>query len=209
MAAAEIEFFYDIGSSYSYLAATQVEGLAARTGAKVRHRPFLLGGLFKAIGSGPPATLAPKASYMLRDLQRWARLYGVSIRVPSSFPANTLRAQRVLAAAELDEPAKLPAVTLAFFHAHWVDDRDIADAAVLAEVASAAGARGEELVRASEEPRVKERLRASTEEVQRRGAFGAPTFFVGDEMFFGNDRLAHVESFARGEGPRATQASNT
>jgi 2-hydroxychromene-2-carboxylate isomerase len=196
MARPEIEFFFDVGSAYSYLAVTQVDALAERTGAVLRYRPFLLGGLFKAVGNTMPAAVAAKAKYMIADLDRWARTYGIEVRVPSSFPTNTLRVQRVLAGVELDDPAALPALARRFFDAYWVHDRNVGDPAVMAEIA------GPERTAAAEEQRVKDRLRESTEEAERRGAFGAPTLFVGDEMFFGNDRLHHVEAFLRDGGFR-------
>src|ERR1051325_9619048 len=89
-----IEFFYDIGSPYSYLAATQVDGVGARAGAEVDWRPFLLGGVFKTLGNTMPASVAAKGRYMLADLDRWARSYGVPFHFTSRFPPNTLRAMR-------------------------------------------------------------------------------------------------------------------
>lgn len=182
-----IEFFFDVASPYSYLASTVITEVGARAGAPVRWRPFLLGGVFRAVGNQPPATLAVRAPYMLTDLHRWAQRYGVPFQMPSFFPINSLLPMRALAS--LPEDA-LPAAAGAVFRAHWAEGRDPSDPAVLAALI------GADAVAAAQSPAVKEHLRANTEEAVARGAFGAPTFFVGAEMYFGNDRLLFVEEAA-------------
>ena len=184
---ATVEFFYDIGSPYSYLASTRIEAVAADCKAEVRFRPMLLGGLFKSVGNTPPAFMLQKAKYMSRDLQRWADYYGVpfNLRMP---PANTLLPMRVLAGMP-DEA--LPAATHTLFHAYWVDGKDATEASVVRDLL------GDEAVARAELQEVKDRLRANTEEAVQRGAFGAPTMWVGDEMFFGNDRLPFLEQHLR------------
>ncbi len=195
-----IELFYDVVSPYSYLANTQVPKMEERLGMKVRYRPFFLGGVMKATGNQPPITLAARAPFLAKDLARWAQLYGVTLRMPSRFPALTVRAQRVLLAAEAaGGQAALRALTDAYFAAYWVDDVDINDAGELARLATASGLDGSALLAASETAEIKDALRASTDEAVARGAFGAPTFLVGDALVFGNDRIAHVEMLARGE----------
>src|SRR6185369_16106939 len=120
MADREIELFFDIGSSYSYLAASQMEGLAARSGVIVRWRPFLLGAVFKVTGNEMPARLPAKAKWMLHDMTLWAHHYGVPFRMPSRFPLLTLRTQRALTAAErIAGPRAIPAFALALFRAYW------------------------------------------------------------------------------------------
>ena len=180
-----IEFFFDIGSPYSYLAATQMAGLKRRTQATVRWRPFLLGGVFKAIGNHPPAMLPARGQYMLRDLHRWAHTYGVKFNFPSMFPLNTLLAMRTLTAVSEEQCAH---AAMALFEAYWVHERDITRPEVIADII------GDEAVLHAVEPDTKDRLRQCTDEAISRGAFGAPTIFVGDEMFFGNDRLHFVEA---------------
>lgn len=184
-----IEFFFDIASPYSYLASTQVDALAARVGVPVRWRPFLLGGVFRAVGNQPPVALAARQPYLLKDLTRWAAHYGVPFDFPSFFPVNSLVPMRALAG--LPEAA-VPAAAAALFEAHWALGRDPSDAAVLSELI------GAEAVARASDGTVKAALRETTDEAVQRGAFGAPTFFVGDEMFFGNDRLHFVEAAARG-----------
>lgn len=194
MAAREIELFFDIGSSYSYLAATQMAAVAARTGVPVRWRPFLLGAVFKATGNDTPIKVPAKGRWLLADTAMWARYYGVPWRLPSRFPLVTLRTQRALAAVERLAGADAVApVALALFHAYWVDDRDITADDVLREAARAGGLDGDAVVAALDEQATKDALRATTDEAVRRGAFGAPTLFVGDVMFWGNDRLPLLE----------------
>lgn len=185
---ASVEFFYDIGSPYSYMAATQIEAIAADCGAQVVWRPILLGGVFKAVGNAPPATLPARGMYMFKDLQRWSAYYGVPWTLPATFPTNSLLAMRALTA--LPKEA-LPAASLALFSAYWVDGRDVASPEVVADVL------GVEAVARAQEQSVKDALKAATDEAVARGAFGVPTFFVGGEMFFGNDRLPFVERALR------------
>lgn len=185
---ATVEFFYDIGSPYSYLAATQISHLVERCGATCQWRPFLLGGVFKAVGNKAPATLPPRARYMLQDLTRWSATYQVPFRFPSQFPMNTLLAMRALTA--IPEADRRDA-SLALFTAYWVNDADLTQPAVIAQII------GESPVAAATAPETKTALRATTDEAVARGAFGAPTFFVGEQMFFGNDRLDFVEAAVR------------
>lgn len=199
MSTSAVEFYFDIGSPYSYLAATRMRGLAERTATDVQWKPFLLGGVFKAIGSGPPASIEPKARYMLADLGRWARRYGVELRFPSRFPLNTLKAQRALVATErLGHAARVPDLALALYDAYWVQDRDVSDLSEIARVTEQLGLDPAAIGEAMDEQATKDLLRERTEDAVRRGAFGAPTFFIGDEMFFGNDRLPFVEERLRG-----------
>jgi 2-hydroxychromene-2-carboxylate isomerase len=185
---ANIEFFFDISSPDSYLAATQIEAVAARAGGTARWRPFLLGGVFKSVGNKPPASLPARGRYMLTDLYRWAAEYEVPFEFPSTFPMNSLLAMRALTATPESER---PEAALALFQAYWGKDRDLTRPEVLATLI------GEDPVMQAVTPEVKDALRVTTEEAITRGAFGAPTIFVGDEMFFGNDRLQFVEAALR------------
>ncbi len=200
MADREIELFFDIGSSYSYLAATQMEGLAARTGVPIRWRPFLLGAVFKATGNDMPARLPAKAKWMLQDMALWARDYAIPFRMPSRFPLITLRTQRALTAAErLASVTAIPAFALALFKSYWCDDLDITTDPVIAAAARSANLDADAIVAAIDAPETKDQLRATTEEAVKRGAFGAPAMFVGDALFWGNDRIPLLERYlARG-----------
>lgn len=190
----EIELFFDIGSSYSYLAATQMSAVSARTGATVRWRPFLLGAVFKATGNDLPIKVPTKARWLLTDMTRWAAHYQIPFAMPKRFPLITLRTQRFLAAIERTAPAQVPAVALALFGAYWARGEDVTLDPVLAAAAAAGeGLDAAALLAAIDEQATKDQLRATTDEAVRRGAFGAPTMFVGDAMFWGNDRLPLLE----------------
>jgi 2-hydroxychromene-2-carboxylate isomerase len=187
-----LEFFFDYASPYSYLACQQVEAVVKRTGAELRWRPLLLGAVFKATGNVPPIGTANKATWMGKDLMDWTRYLGLPpFRLPDTFPVNSLKANRLgLVAAEHGRIAPFSHLT---FRAVFADGRDISDPGVLAELARAVGLDPEQALAKAETQEIKDALRRNTDEAIARGAFGAPTFFVGEEMFFGNDRLMFVE----------------
>ncbi|HWE30973.1 MAG TPA: 2-hydroxychromene-2-carboxylate isomerase [Polyangia bacterium] len=189
----KVELFFDLSSPYSYLAATQMQPLAARTGAEVVWRPMVLGAVFKAVGNDMPARVPPKGRWMGNDLARWAELYGVPWRMSSHFPANTIKAMRLV----LVDDAKAADVALAGLRAMWAEDRDVTAEAELRRIAEEGGLDPATALQAIEAPAIKDRLRANTDEAVARGAFGAPTMFVGDELFWGNDRLHFVEAALR------------
>ena len=189
----KLELFFDLSSPYSYMAATQMKPLAEKTGAEVVWRPMVLGAVFKATGNEMPARIPGKARWMGNDLMRWAAHYGVPFRFSSHFPANAIKAMRLV----LVDDAKAADVALAGFAAMWADDRDLTDEAVLRSIAEMGGLDPAAAMQAIETPAVKEKLRANTDEAIARGAFGAPTLIVGDELFWGNDRLHFVEAALR------------
>ena len=190
-----VEFFYDYASTYSYLVHREIETLAAETGAELVPRPMVLGFVFKASGNSMPAAVPAKAAYMVHDVRRWVRRYGLPFKMPTIFPVNTIRALRAAVAAL--EDGIFPTYHHAVMTAYWSQDEDIGDADTLVAIATAAGLDGARLVARAEEPEVKAKLKANTDEAIERGVFGAPTFFVGDEMFWGNDRLAFVADALR------------
>jgi 2-hydroxychromene-2-carboxylate isomerase len=192
-----IELFFDVASAYSYLASTQMDALAARTGAAVRWRPFLLGAVFKATENEMPARIPAKARYMVEDLKRWAAHYRIEMALPSRFPLVTLRPQRALAHVEITSPASVRDLAIGLFRAYWVEDRDVSSDEVVASVAWAAGLDGGAVVAGIDRQETKDRLRATTDEAVARGAFGAPALFVGDALFWGNDRLGLLEEHLR------------
>ena len=191
----KVELFFDLSSPYSYLAATQMKPLVERTGAAVAWRPMVLGALFKTVGNDMPARVPHKARWMGNDLARWAAQYGVPWQFSSHFPLNTIKAMRLV----LVDDVKAGAVALAAFRAMWAEDRNISDDAELRRIAEMGGLDPATALQAIEGPAIKDRLRANTDEAMARGAFGAPTMFVGDELFWGNDRLHHVEAALRGK----------
>jgi 2-hydroxychromene-2-carboxylate isomerase len=176
-----IEFFYDYASTYSYLAHRQIEALATRHAAELIFKPMVLGFVFKATGNSMPASVPAKATYMIHDVRRWVRHYGLPFHMPSVFPVNTIRALRTAVAAL--EEGTFAAYHHAVMEAYWANDQDIGDGEVLAAVASSAGLDGPRLVARAEEAGIKERLKANTDEAIARGAFGAPTFFVVAVVF--------------------------
>lgn len=185
------EFYFDFSSPYSYLASTQLPELVKRSGAKVEYRPFVLAAVFKATSNDMPAKVPAKGQYMLKDLERWAEFYGVRFKFTSHFPANTIKAMRLVLVA--DEQGKAESLVQGLFRALWAEDRDLNDRIVLADCAEKAGLDPEAALAAIEAQPIKDRLRANTDAAIAKGAFGAPTFVVGDELFFGNDRMDFVE----------------
>jgi 2-hydroxychromene-2-carboxylate isomerase len=198
----ELSFFFDFSSPFAYLASTQVEGLAARSGATLRFRPFLLGALFKALG-GPDVPLftmpPPKQRHARDDMFRWADFYGVPLRFPTRFPMNTVKGLRMIL--QLPEEQRAPLIH-AIYRAYWADDRDINDDTVLTELAVGVGLDGPALVAGTKQDAVKERLKVATDEAVKLGLFGAPCFMVDDLLFWGQDRLAFVEKALQGWRPR-------
>jgi 2-hydroxychromene-2-carboxylate isomerase len=193
MDAATFDFFYDLGSPYSYLASTQLRGISERTGARPRFYPITLGGVRKATGHQipPPQQL----QYMAQDTARWAQKYGVPMQIPKAFPASTILPLRAVVAA--GRAGHGERAMQALFHAYWREGDDISDAKVVERVLADAGLDGKRLVAMTAEQDIKDELRKNTDLALARGVFGVPTIFVGERSFWGNDRLEFVESALR------------
>ena len=187
-----VEYFFDVGSPTAYLAWTQLPKIAAETGAAIAWRPMLLGGVFKATGNTSPVTVPAKGRWLNQDIARWARRYGVPFAFNPHFPINTLPLMRGATAVQMRRPADFLRYLDAIERAMWETPRNLGAPAVLAATLAEAGFDADELVALTSDPEVKARLVATTEEAVARGVFGAPTFFVGDAMFFGQDRLDFV-----------------
>jgi len=193
MDAASFDFFYDLGSPYSYLAATQLRRISERTGARSRLYPITLGGVRKVTGHQMPP--AQQLAYMRQDTARWAQRYGVAMQMPEKFPISTILPLRAtVAAARSGEGER---AMKALFHAFWGEGEDISDPAVVERVLGEAGLDGKRLVAMAAEQDVKDELRKNTDLALARGVFGVPTIFVGERSFWGNDRLEFVESALR------------
>jgi 2-hydroxychromene-2-carboxylate isomerase len=182
------QFYYDIVCPFAYLASTQVEALAARAGAEIEWVPILLGGVFRAIGQADsPAAAMPaaKARLNLADMQRYAALYGVKLELHARHPLRSVEAMRLL---HTVDGAERIALTHRLYAAHFVDNRDISDRAVLADYGDVARI---------DEPAVKDALRAATDRAVTDGAFGVPAFVVEQGgrrfLFWGQDRMHFVE----------------
>ena len=186
-----VEFLFDFGSPTSYLAYKRLPRIAARHGARIQYTPILLGAVFKATGNVSPATVPAKARYMNQDLQRFAKRYGVVLSFNSHFPVNTLPLMR--GAVAYQPTHHFDMYMNAMFDAMWAHPRNLNDQAEIAHVLNDIGVEPDDFLARIERLDVKEKLKANTEGAIARGVFGAPTFFVDGEMFFGQDRLDFVE----------------
>jgi 2-hydroxychromene-2-carboxylate isomerase len=191
--ATRLEFFYDYGSPYSYLADTQLAALRERTGCEIVYRPMLLGAVFKATGNRSPAMepIEAKRRYGAVELARWVAHLRVPFQMNPHFPINTLPLMRAAHAAR--ELGVFRPFHAALYPAFWARGEDLGAPAVAQRVLADAGLDAGAILAAAGADGPKQALRATTDEAIARGVFGAPTFFVGDEMFFGNDRLPFVE----------------
>ncbi|MBA5688897.1 2-hydroxychromene-2-carboxylate isomerase [Rugamonas apoptosis] len=186
------DFYFDFGSPASYLAWTQLSGIARAAGAELRLHPVLLGGVFQATGNQSPAQVPRKAAWMRRDMERYAARYGVPFVNNPHFPVNTLQLMRGAVGYWMRKPESFDTYVAAIFRAMWAEGANLGDPAVLAQVLLRAGLDSRDFLALVQDPAVKEQLRADTEAAVGRGLFGAPTMFVGGEMYFGQDRLDFV-----------------
>ena len=192
-----LEFWFDFGSNYSYLAMMRIGALAAERGVDVLFKPFLLGPIFKSFGwETSPFVLQPKkGEYTWRDMQRQCEKYGLPWKKPSVFPRRALLPMR-LAIAAAGEPW-LPEFCRQVMHANFAQDREVDDPATVTQVLTRLEVAPAEWIALAQGDAAKSALRAQSDEAARRGMFGAPMFFIGAEMFWGNDRLEEALAFAR------------
>jgi len=196
---ANIEFWYEFASTYSYPAAMRIERLAGEAGLDVRWRPFLLGPIFKALGwnDSPFNIYVAKGRYMWRDLERICAAEGLPLKLPPvKFPQNGLKAARLALVGE--NKGWTPAFTRAVFAANCAEQKDIGDDDTLTAILESIGIEPQAALDAANDPANKEALKQQTEQAMARGLFGAPSFIVGDELFWGNDRLETALQWARG-----------
>lgn len=200
MSRPRLEFWYEFASSYSFLSVMRIEALADAAGVELAWRPFLLGPVFLALGwnDSPFNIYPPKGRYMWRDLARLADKYGLPFHVPSRFPRNGLLAARVALLGE--EAGWIAPFSRAVMLANFADDRDIGEAAIVAEILGTLGLPAGELLEAAQSTGNKLALRHQTERAAESGMFGAPSFRVGDELFWGNDRLEDALDWALRHG---------
>jgi 2-hydroxychromene-2-carboxylate isomerase len=194
-----IEFWFDFGSPTTYLAHTQLPRIAREAGAQLLYKPMLLGGVFKATGNASPVSVPAKGRWMNRDIERWAARYGVPFAFNPHFPINTLALMRGAIGLQMQQSADaFTRYVDAVFDAMWVQPRNLGDAGEVAAALAQAGVDAEAFTALVADPEVKAALVAQTEQAVARGVFGAPTCFVGDEMFFGQDRLEFVREAVTG-----------
>jgi 2-hydroxychromene-2-carboxylate isomerase len=184
-----VQFWFEFASTYSYPAVMRIELVAETRDVTIEWRPFLLGPIFAAQGwNDSPFNIYPaKGRYMWRDLERVCANYGLPLRRPSRFPRSGLLAARIACIAE--GAAWLPEFVRAVYRANFAHDREIADPGVITDLLDALGEPAPALIERAQTGEAKGKLRARTEEAQRLGIFGAPSFIVAGELFWGNDRL--------------------
>ncbi|MGO9698076.1 MAG: 2-hydroxychromene-2-carboxylate isomerase [Xanthobacteraceae bacterium] len=192
---AKVEFHFDFGSPNAYLAHLVIPQIQARTGAKFEYVPILLGGVFKLTNNRSPAEkmagIKNRLEYERLELQRFVRRYGVPFNWNPFFPVNTLLIMRGAIAAQL--AGVFERYVNEVFRHMWAEPKDMDDPAVVGAALTESGFDAAALLARVQEAEVKDRLLKNTEDSVSRGAFGSPTFFVGNEIFFGKDRLRDVE----------------
>ncbi len=193
----QFEFFFDISSPWTYLAFSQVEGVAERCGVEIEWKPILVGGVFNAVNESVYEQRANphpvKGRYYLKDLQDWAQFCGVTIGNPPVFPVRAVSIMRAAFVA-LDKGCLTDFARTAF-HAYWGELKDISQPQEIAAICKAVKLDADEVAAVIQSDAVKDRLRTNTEELIERGGFGSPTMFINKtDMYFGNDRLPLVEA---------------
>ncbi len=191
----KVEFYYDFGSPYSYLASTQIERICEKYGAELEWRPFLLGGVFKESGNRSPLEVPNKKAYMIKDLANWAKHYGLQLNVPDLFPLNSVKPMRGALAAK--EKGRIRDYTHNLFRLYWIEGCDLNQDEILKNAVSEIGMEVDWFLQRIGEQEIKDKLRDETAEAVKRGAFGAPTFYVDEKIFWGNDRLIFVEEWLK------------
>ena len=198
----KLDFYYDFGSPNAYFAWKALQGVSERTGLEVVMHPVLIGGIFKSTGNQPPwqafGNVPNKMKYMQLEIQRFIKDHNLTaFKFNSAFPVNTLLAMRGAIASQKAglHDAYYPAV----FKAIWEEDKNISQPDILADVLTQAGLDGTALIEATESPEVKQGLMDATQACVDRGAFGLPTFFLGDDIYFGKDRVGHIEQAVSGK----------
>ena len=188
-----VEFFFDFGSPYTYLAYHQLPKIAARHRTTINWRPMLLGGVFQATGNKSPIEIPAKGRYSLIDLQRWAQHFGVPLQMNPHFPINTLPLMRGAVAMQLRSEVEFQRYVAVIFRAMFEHPRNLNQPEEVAAVLAENGMDPTAFVDLINAPAAKEKLKENTAQAVARGVFGAPTFFVGEQMFWGQDRLDFVE----------------
>jgi 2-hydroxychromene-2-carboxylate isomerase len=187
------EYWFDFGSPAAYLAFTQLPKLETETNAKAVFRPMLLGGVFQATGNQSPANVPAKGAYTFKDFARFAKRYGVPFNSNPYFPINTLLLMRGAIGIQQQEPERFLAYCKAVFQTIWVDSLNMNDPATVGAALHKAGFDPQALMALANDPATKEALKTATTQAVTRGVFGAPTFFVGEQIFWGQDRLDFVK----------------
>tara|TARA_Y100001970_G_scaffold283412_1_gene398528 strand:+ start:909 stop:1484 length:576 start_codon:yes stop_codon:yes gene_type:complete len=185
----KIEFYFDVVSPYSYFASKLICEVVKKNNAILNWKPILLGGIFKAIGSPIAPGLAPeKKPYLIKDLERISNYYKIPFKMPSEFPISSLLAMRVLSSLKVNN---IHFYAQKIFEAYWKDNKNIADKEELTALIHSNS------VEKANMQEIKDKLFNNTEAAVKRGIFGAPTFFIGNEMFFGHDRIYLLDDYLK------------
>lgn len=199
----ELEFWFEFGSNYSYLSVMRIEDEAHRAGVRVLWKPFLLGPIFRALGveNSPFVLQKEKGAYMQQDMRRQCRKYGLAPwRMPGVFPRLGVLPSRIVVLA--GNATWVGAFSRQVMLLNFVRDQDINQPEQIAPILRSLGLSDADILAEAQSAAVKARLRSQTDAARARGIFGAPTFFVGTEMFWGNDRLDDALQFAADSGRR-------
>ena len=189
---ASFDFYFDFGSLASYLAHTQLPRISAETGAKPQMYPMLLGGVFQATGNASPMAVPAKGRYVFIDMKRFADAYGVPLVMNPHFPIITTTLMRAATALQVQGDEAFQRYMDAIYRAIWVEALNMNDPGVVSEVLSRAGFDPAAVLAMANEQATKDKLKAVTMSAVERGVFGAPTFFIGDHMYWGQDRIEQV-----------------
>ncbi|MCY4478413.1 MAG: 2-hydroxychromene-2-carboxylate isomerase [Rhodospirillales bacterium] len=188
-----LDFYFDFSSPYGYLASERIDGIATKHGRSVTWRPMLLGAVFQKIGGSPLVNQPMKGPYTQHDMLRSARLHGIVFNVPDNFPVNSIAACRAYYWLVESDAATARDFAQALYRGYFVENRDLSQPETVIAAAKALGVDGDALVAAVQDQAIKDRLRAENDAAIERGVFGSPTVFVGDEMFWGHDRLEMID----------------
>ena len=189
----KVEFYFDLGSPFSYLAFYKLQEIIQKYNAEIEYTPILLGGVFKSTGNKSPIEVPAKGIYSMQDLSRWSDYYQIPMQMNPYFPMNTLTLMRILTGVKIYHDEYFEAILTKFFDAMFRKPLNLADSEVLINLFQGDAIDGQQLLDLSQDPVVKQKLIDETNNAVQRGVFGAPTFFVRENMYWGQDRLHFVE----------------
>lgn len=192
-----VEFYYDFSSPYTYIASCRIEKICDNNRAELEWKPFLLGGLFNELGMKAAREIDNKFAFIKEDTKDCAGYYGVEFKFPDLFPLNSVKSMRGAFAAA--EQGKLVEYNHEMFRLYWTEGKDLSNEDILRDAVAALGIDPDRFIGRIGEQDIKDRLREETSKAAQRGVFGAPTIFVEDKMFWGNDRLDFVDAYLKGK----------
>ena len=188
-----IEFYFDLGSPYSYLGFHQLQKIAQEHQAEIIYKPMLLGAVLKATGNSSPIMVPAKAQYSMIDLRRWSKLWEIPMKMNPNFPINTLPLMRLVTAVQLYLPERFDEILNGLFHTMFGQPRNLNDQSDFIAVVTELGLDPQQVKTWLDDEKVKGQLKFITDEAIERGIFGAPSFIVQEELYWGVDHLHFVE----------------